>query len=142
MTEWQLVKVSENMVAKSDGTFDCIVILVLYFSERVARAHEERIGFGSAFDRAGLASSRALGQQIDGQHAEEFREQGVAAFLRAGLQKRLTVTARGGQAAGKADAFQSDAVAAGSFQHESTHQVMEQEVHANFSFEVFRVFAA
>src|SRR5439155_15726470 len=61
---------------------------------------------------------------------------------RSDLQKGLGVTACGRQTASKANAIQRRLISASALKHEQAHEVMNQEVQADFPFEVLRGFTA
>src|SRR6266567_7106575 len=65
----------------------------------------------------------------------------MASRLAAGLQERFTEATGSGQAARKTDAFQGHRVTAGRFKHQSSHEVVSEEMHANLAVQVFRSLA-
>ncbi|HOI36912.1 MAG TPA: hypothetical protein PLF11_05975 [Bacillota bacterium] len=73
---------------------------------------------------------------------EELVEQCLALALGTGLEEGLATAASGGQSASKAQAVQRGTMTACGFEHEAAHQVVHEEVEADFAFEVPGGFAA
>ena len=112
------------------------------FAESVPMTHQARVRLWSSLDGARLSAARSVWYQIEGDDAQKFFKKLGALFLGTGLEQSFTIAAGDGQAACKTDSVQLDVMPSGRLEHQSTDQIMDEEVEPYFPLEIFRILAA
>ena len=94
----------------------------------MAVASEAGVGFWAAFDGSGFPTTWSMGYGIGGNDAEEFLEELLAFALGGGLEEGFSAAAARSQSAGEAYAIQTRAMASCRFEHDSTGEIVNQQV--------------
>jgi hypothetical protein len=115
---------------------------MLDFLELAAVTRQSGIGLGPSLDRARFPAAGPIWESVGSDAAGECVEQFLTLALGAGLEQRFATAPSGGQCAGETHALQRGAVATSGFEHHAPHEVVHQEVEADFPGEVLGRLAA